>query len=82
MQLVRFTYGPDIAKHGESPVLVEDVEARVLTADRRAVRVTEDELAEMTKADLVEVAHDLGIEAKGRKADIAAAVADTSLDPK
>jgi hypothetical protein len=65
-KLVRFIYGPDIAERGSGPVLVEDVEARVLIADRRAELVDEGDLAEMPKAALVEVAEQVGADVHAR----------------
>jgi hypothetical protein len=67
MPLIRYTYGPDVRVHGEAPVLVEDVEARVLCDDmRRAVRVSEDDLAELKKPELVELAEQVGAEVPKR----------------
>lgn len=66
MPLIRYTYGPDIRKHGAAPVLVEDVEARTLTAMRRAVLVTEDDLAELKKPELEQVAEQVGADARKR----------------
>jgi uncharacterized protein YdbL (DUF1318 family) len=67
MPLIRYTYPPDVRRFGDQPVLVEDVEARVLCDDmRRAVRVTEDDLAELPKAKLAEVAEQVGADVKSR----------------
>jgi hypothetical protein len=62
MPYIRYIYGPDIARHGEKPVLVEDVEVRVLTADRRAVAVSDEELAEPSKPELIEAAEEAHVE--------------------
>jgi hypothetical protein len=62
MPFIRYTYGPDIARFGDQPVQVEDVEVRVLTEMRRAVEVGPDELAELPKADLQQMADDAGTE--------------------
>lgn len=80
MPLIRYTYGPDVRVHGEAPVLVEDVEARVLCDDmRRAVRVSEDDLAGLKKVELVEVAEQVGadVSKSASKAKIAKAVAES-----
>jgi hypothetical protein len=63
MPLVRFIHPPDIRTYGDGPVAVEDVQARVLTEMRRAVLLTEDDLAELKKAELLEAAEDLHVEA-------------------
>lgn len=79
MPLIRYIYGPDIAEHGAEPVEVYDVEARVLTADRRAVLVDAPEvLAEQTKAELRRHAQEVGIEVPARapKAEIIEAIQD------
>jgi magnesium-transporting ATPase (P-type) len=72
MPFVRFIHAPDIRIHGEAPVLVEDVEVRVLTADRRAVLVSDEELAELSKPKLVELADeaDVPVSPKDTKAKI------------
>ena len=68
MPLIRYTYGPDIRQFGDKPLMVEDVEARVLVDDmRRAVRVSADELEELPKADLQEIAEQ--VDAPVRKRD-------------
>jgi hypothetical protein len=80
MPLIRYTYGPDVRKHGSEPVLVEDVEARVLCDDmRRAVRVGPEELESLKKDQLVEVAEQAGVEVKksAPKKQIAQAVAES-----
>jgi hypothetical protein len=65
--LIRYTYGPDVKKFGDKPVVVEDVEARVLCDDmRRAVRVDASELKDLLKTDLVEIAEQVGAEVKPR----------------
>lgn len=62
MPLIRYTYGPDIRRFGDKPIPVEEMEARVLVDSlRRAVRVSEGELEELTKAELVEVAEQAGV---------------------
>jgi hypothetical protein len=63
---IRYTYGPDIARYGDGPIQVEDVEVRVLTEMRRAVEVAPDELAELPKADLQQMADDAGVEVPAR----------------
>lgn len=68
MPLIRYTYHRDIAKHGDGPVHAEDVEVRTLLADRRAVLVTEDDLAELKKAELVELADQAGVDVPKRDA--------------
>jgi hypothetical protein len=72
MPFIRYIYGPDIARHGDKPILVEDVEVRQLTADRRAVAVSDEELAELSKPELVEAAEEARVEvsAKDTKAKI------------
>jgi hypothetical protein len=80
MPLIRYTYPPDVQVHGEAPVLVEELEARVVCDDmRRAVRVTQDELVDLKKADLVEVAEQVGadVSKSAPKAKIAKAVAES-----
>jgi hypothetical protein len=66
MPLIRYIYGPDIAAHGDQPVVVEDVTARHLIALRRAVVVNAAELAELPKAKLVEVAEQVSADVKSR----------------
>jgi uncharacterized protein YdbL (DUF1318 family) len=66
MPLIRYTYEPDIKVHGPGPILVEDVEAKVLTEMRRAVRLSEDDLADLKKADLVDLADQAGVEVSKR----------------
>lgn len=67
MPLIRYTYGPDVRKYGDEPVMVEDVQARWLCDDmRRAVRVTADELEELSKAKLAEVAEQAGVSVRAR----------------
>jgi hypothetical protein len=62
MPLIRYIYGPDIREHGDQPVVVEDVTARHLSALRRAVLVDANELSELPKADLAEIADKVGAE--------------------
>lgn len=62
MPLVRFIHPPDIREHGDGPVAVEDVQARVLTEMRRAVLLTDDDLAELKKVELLEAAEDLHVD--------------------
>lgn len=78
MPLIRYTYGPDIAKHGDQPILVEDVELRTLVEMRRAVPVEAAELAELPKAALLEVAEEAGVEVKksAPKAKVAEAITE------
>lgn len=80
MPLIRYTYARDVAAHGDQPVQVEDVEARVLVADRRAELVDADKLAELPKAALLDLADKASVEVKktAPKADIVKAVADKS----
>lgn len=68
MPFIRYTYGPDVAKHGDKPVLVEELEAKVLADDmRRALRVEDPaELNELTKPELAEVAEKVGADVKAR----------------
>lgn len=63
MPVVRFIHPPDIREYGKGPVVVEDVQARVLTEMRRAVLLDESDLAELKKAELFEAAADLHVEA-------------------
>lgn len=74
MPLIRCTYPRAVQMFGSEPVSVSDVEARTLIEKRWAVEVTEDELAELKKPQLVEVAEDLGVPTKGTKADIVEAI--------
>jgi hypothetical protein len=68
MPLIRFIHPPDVREHGEAPVVVEDVQARHLTEMRRAVLVTEDDLADLKKDQLVELAEELpGVEAPPKR---------------
>lgn len=76
MPLIRYTYPPDVRLYGDQPIVVADVEARTLVDDmRRAVRVSEADLAELRKADLLEVAGTAGADVK--KSDTKAAIAKT-----
>lgn len=80
MPLIRYTHAPDVARHGSDPVHVEDVEARVLVDDmRRAERVDPADLEQLPKADLVEVAEQVGAEVSksAPKKRIAQAVAES-----
>lgn len=80
MPLIRYTYGPDVREHGDQPVMVEELQARVLCDDmRRAVRVDTGELEQLRKADLLEVAGQAGVEVKrsAPKKQIAQAVAES-----
>lgn len=76
MPLIRFIYPPDIRTWGDGPVVVEDVQARVLTEMRRAVLVTEDDLAELKKAELADLADEVGAEVdpKATKAGLVEAI--------
>ncbi|MCW2901914.1 MAG: hypothetical protein JWO67_4179 [Streptosporangiaceae bacterium] len=79
MQFIRYTYGPDVRQFGDEPILVEDVQVATLVDDlRRAVRVTPDELPQMTKPQLLEHADALGVEvpSSALKADVVEAVAE------
>lgn len=67
MPLIRYTYGPDVRRFGDKPIMVEDMEARVLVDSlRRAVRVSEAELEELKKADLREIAEQVGADVRPR----------------
>lgn len=66
MPLIRYIHAPDIATHGDQPVAVEEVEVRTLTALRRAVLVDESELADLPKAQLAEVAEQVGADVRQR----------------
>jgi hypothetical protein len=66
MPLIRFIHPPDVREHGEAPVVVEDVQARHLTEMRRAVLVAEDDLAELKKAELVDLAEQAGVDVPKR----------------
>jgi hypothetical protein len=68
MPLIRFIHAPDIREWGDKPVVVEDVQAKVLTEMRRAVLVTEDDLAELKKAELVDLADEAGVDVPKRDA--------------
>lgn len=68
MPLIRYTYEPDIKIHGDKPILVEDVEVRVLTEMRRAVVVTEDDLAALKKTELANLAEQAGVDVPKRDA--------------
>lgn len=68
MPLVRFIHPPDIREHGDGPVVVEDVQAKVLTEMRRAVLVTQDDLADLKKAELVDLADEAGVSLPKRDA--------------
>lgn len=68
MPFIRYTYEPDVREFGDKPILVEDVEARVLCDDkRRAVRVDAPaQFEELTKPVLVEMAEQVGAEVPKR----------------
>lgn len=67
MPLIRYTYGPDVREFGDQPFLVSDMEAHVLCDDkRRAVRVSEDELHELKKDDLADLAEQVGADVPKR----------------
>ena len=66
MPLIRYIYGPDIREHGDKPLVVEDVTARHLTALRRAVLVDAAELAELPKAELSDLAEQVGVDVAKR----------------
>jgi hypothetical protein len=68
MPLIRFIHPPDIRVWGGKPVVVEDVQAKVLIEMRRAVLVTEDDLADLKKADLVDLADEAGVSVPKRDA--------------
>jgi hypothetical protein len=68
MPLIRFIHPPDVREHGEAPVVVEDTQARHLTAMRRAVLVTEDDLADLKKDELVDLAEQAGVDVPKRDA--------------
>ena len=66
-QLIRYTYGPDVREFGDKPILVEDLEAHVLVDDkRRAVRVGAEELSELKKDDLADLAEQVGADVPKR----------------
>jgi hypothetical protein len=79
MPLIRYTYPRDVRVHGDQPVHVEDVEARVLVADRRAALLTDDELAELHKPALVELADEahVAVAPKDTKAKIVEKLKDS-----
>jgi hypothetical protein len=67
MQLIRYTYPRDVAEFGDQPVLVEDLEARTLVDQlQRAVRVGPEELHELKKPELVDLADQVGAEVPKR----------------
>lgn len=68
MPLIRFIHPPDIREWGDKPVVVEDVQAKVLTEMRRAVLVTEDDLADLKKVELVDLAEEAGVDVPKRDA--------------
>ena len=68
MPLIRAIYWRAVQDHGADPVSVSDVEARTLIEKRWAVAVTEDDLAEMKKAELVGLADEVGADVKPRDA--------------
>ncbi|MGZ6865262.1 MAG: hypothetical protein ACXVGF_04785 [Blastococcus sp.] len=79
MPLIRYTYEPDIRRFGDQPVHVEDVEARTRVDDmRRAVRVAGDELEQMRKDHLAEIAEKVGADVpkNAAKAKIAEKIAE------
>lgn len=83
MPLIRYTYDPDVREHGDKPVLVEDVEARVLVDHlRRAVRVEASDLEDLPKAELAEVAEKVGAEVpkRGVKGQFVKAIAEAQGD--
>ena len=78
-QLIRYTYGPDVREYGDKPVLVEDVEAKTLVDHlQRAVRVSEDDLAALTKPELVELAEqvDVNVPKRGPKGQFISAITE------
>lgn len=80
MPLIRYTYEPDVRRFGDQPIHVEDVEARTLVDDmRRAVRVSGDELEQMRKDHLAEIAEKVGADVpkNAPKKQIAQAVAES-----
>lgn len=77
MPLIRYISDFDIAEHGDQPVEVPDVSVRVLVADRRAILVDDpEELAQKTKAELLEHAREVGVEVKASapKAEVVEAI--------
>ena len=69
MPLIRYTYGPDVREFGDKPILVEDVVATTLVDGlRRAVRVSEADLADLKKPELAAVAAQVGADVKSRDA--------------
>lgn len=83
MPVIRFIHPPDVREWGEGPVAVEDVQARHLTAMRRAVVLTEDELSELKKPQLVDLADEVGVEVPKRdsKGHFVKAVAEAAAPP-
>jgi hypothetical protein len=82
MPLIRYTYEPDIKNYGDKPILVTDVEVRVLTEMRRAVLVTEDDLAELKKVELAELADQAHVDVpkRGVKGQFVKALAEPDVD--
>lgn len=66
MPLIRYTFPRDVRERGDQPIQVPDVTARTLLNRRRAVLVTEDELAQLTKQELAEVAEQAGADVRKR----------------
>ncbi|MCW2898490.1 MAG: hypothetical protein JWO67_755 [Streptosporangiaceae bacterium] len=66
MPVIRYIYPPDIREHGDQPIVMEGVEARTLIEMRRAVPVSEDELAQLKKPQLVEIADQIGADVSPR----------------
>lgn len=77
MPRIRLTYSRDIKREGTDHLDVSDDRARALVSQRRAVVVEDaDELAALTKAELVEhaVAAGVDVDPKATKATIVGAI--------
>lgn len=68
MPLIRFIHPPDVREWGDGPVVVEDVQAKTLIEMRRAVLVSQDDLADLKKAELVDLADEAGVAVPKRDA--------------
>lgn len=68
MPLIRYTYPPEVARHGSDPVAVSDLTARVLLERRVAVLVDADDLEALPKPTLAELAEQVGAQVRKRDA--------------
>lgn len=68
MPLIRCTYWRAEQEYGSEPVAVSDVVAATLLEKRWAVPVAVDELAELKKPQLVELAEQAGVDVPKRDA--------------